>query len=106
MHLMRRFATVLADGGERFLLGHPRVHNGRAQRVAMISSLADAPRKLSHPVAAVAARARRGRGRRRAADGRLGLIYGITGSGKRMTIYAADFRPADIARDVPLLAAA
>ena len=34
-----------------------------------------------------------------------GLIYGITGSGKRMTIYAANFKPADIAHDVPLLAA-
>jgi protein SCO1/2 len=34
-----------------------------------------------------------------------GLIYGITGSGKRTTLYAADFRPADIVHDVPLLAA-
>jgi protein SCO1 len=34
-----------------------------------------------------------------------GLVYGITGSGKRMTIYAASFRPSDIAHDVPLLAA-
>ena len=34
-----------------------------------------------------------------------GLVYGITGSGKRVSIYAADFRPADIAHDVPLLAA-
>jgi protein SCO1 len=34
-----------------------------------------------------------------------GLIYGITGSGKRLTIYAANFRPSDIAHDVPLLAA-
>jgi protein SCO1/2 len=34
-----------------------------------------------------------------------GLIYGITGSGKRMTIYAANFRPSDIAHDAPLLAA-
>ena len=34
-----------------------------------------------------------------------GLIYGITGSGKRLSIYAADFRPAEIAHDVPLLAA-
>jgi protein SCO1/2 len=34
-----------------------------------------------------------------------GLIYGITGSGKRKTIYAASFRPADIAHDVPLLGA-
>ncbi len=34
-----------------------------------------------------------------------GLIYGITGSGKRLTIYASSFRPSDIAHDVPLLAA-
>jgi protein SCO1/2 len=34
-----------------------------------------------------------------------GLIYGVTGSGKRMTIYAASFQPAEIAHDVPLLAA-
>jgi protein SCO1 len=34
-----------------------------------------------------------------------GLIYGITGSGKRETIYAASFQPAEIAHDVPLLAA-
>jgi protein SCO1 len=34
-----------------------------------------------------------------------GLIYGITGSGKRLTIYAANFRPSDIVHDVPLLAA-
>ena len=34
-----------------------------------------------------------------------GLIYGITGSGKRMTIYAANFQPSDIAHDAPLLAA-
>jgi protein SCO1 len=34
-----------------------------------------------------------------------GLIYGITASGKRLDIYAADFRPAEIAHDVPLLAA-
>jgi protein SCO1 len=33
-----------------------------------------------------------------------GLIYGITASGKRMTLYASNFRPADIAHDVPLLA--
>ena len=33
-----------------------------------------------------------------------GLIYGITGSGKRLTIYAANFQPSDIAHDVPLLA--
>ena len=34
-----------------------------------------------------------------------GLVYGITGSGKRLTIYASDFKPAEIAHDVPLLAA-
>jgi protein SCO1 len=34
-----------------------------------------------------------------------GLVYGITGSGKRLTIYAPEFRPAEIAHDVPLLAA-
>jgi protein SCO1 len=34
-----------------------------------------------------------------------GLIYGITGSGKRMTVYAASFQPSEIAHDVPLLAA-
>ena len=34
-----------------------------------------------------------------------GLIYGITGTGKRLTIYAANFKPSDIAHDVPLLAA-
>lgn len=33
-----------------------------------------------------------------------GLVYGITASGKQATIYAANFRPADIAHDVPLLA--
>jgi protein SCO1/2 len=34
-----------------------------------------------------------------------GLIYGITGSGKRATLYSASFKPADVAHDVPLLAA-
>jgi protein SCO1 len=34
-----------------------------------------------------------------------GLVYGITGSGKQATIYAANFRPEDVAHDVPLLAA-
>jgi protein SCO1 len=34
-----------------------------------------------------------------------GLVYGITGSGKRLAIYASDFKPADVAHDVPLLAA-
>jgi protein SCO1/2 len=33
-----------------------------------------------------------------------GLIYGITGSGKRLTLYAPSFQPAEIAHDVPLLA--
>ncbi len=33
-----------------------------------------------------------------------GLIYGITASGKRLSIYAASFKPAEIAHDVPLLA--
>jgi protein SCO1/2 len=33
-----------------------------------------------------------------------GLIYGITGSGKRLTIYAANFQPPEVAHDVPLLA--
>jgi len=34
-----------------------------------------------------------------------GVIYGITASGKRATLYSARFRPADVAHDVPLLAA-
>jgi protein SCO1 len=34
-----------------------------------------------------------------------GLIYGITGSGQRLTLYAASFQPSEIAHDVPLLAA-
>jgi protein SCO1 len=34
-----------------------------------------------------------------------GLVYGITASGKRLTIYASSFLPAEIAHDVPLLAA-
>ncbi|MHB8531590.1 MAG: SCO family protein [Solirubrobacteraceae bacterium] len=34
-----------------------------------------------------------------------GLIYGITASGKRLTLYAANFKPSEIAHDVPLLAA-
>jgi protein SCO1/2 len=33
-----------------------------------------------------------------------GLVYGITASGKQATVYAANFNPADIAHDVPLLA--
>ena len=34
-----------------------------------------------------------------------GLVYGISGSGKRITIYAANFKPSEVAHDVPLLAA-
>jgi protein SCO1 len=34
-----------------------------------------------------------------------GLVYGITASGKRTTLYSASFKPATIAHDVPLLAA-
>jgi protein SCO1 len=34
-----------------------------------------------------------------------GLIYGISASGKRTTLYSPSFRPADVAHDVPLLAA-
>jgi protein SCO1 len=34
-----------------------------------------------------------------------GLVYGITGSGKRLTYYTASFQPSAIAHDVPLLAA-
>ncbi|HEX5853353.1 MAG TPA: SCO family protein [Solirubrobacteraceae bacterium] len=34
-----------------------------------------------------------------------GLIYGVTASGKRLTIYASSFQPRDIVHDVPLLAA-
>jgi protein SCO1 len=34
-----------------------------------------------------------------------GLVYGISGSGRRTTIYAANFIPAEVAHDVPLLAA-
>src|SRR5271165_3930388 len=34
-----------------------------------------------------------------------GLVYGITASGGRLTIYAASFQPSEIAHDVPLLAA-
>jgi protein SCO1/2 len=33
-----------------------------------------------------------------------GLVYGITASGKRLTIYSANFQPSEIAHDVPLLA--
>jgi protein SCO1/2 len=34
-----------------------------------------------------------------------GIIYGITGSGKRLAVYAASFEPSAIAHDVPILAA-
>ncbi len=34
-----------------------------------------------------------------------GLIYGITAKGLRATLYSATFKPADVAHDVPLLAA-
>ncbi len=34
-----------------------------------------------------------------------GLVYGVTGSGKRLTLYASSFQPSEIAHDVPLLIA-
>jgi protein SCO1/2 len=34
-----------------------------------------------------------------------GIVYGITASGKRMTLYQASFEPSEIVHDVPLLAA-
>jgi protein SCO1 len=34
-----------------------------------------------------------------------GLVYGISASGRRTTIYASNFIPAELAHDVPLLAA-
>jgi protein SCO1 len=34
-----------------------------------------------------------------------GLVYGISASGKVTTLYAANFKPSEIAHDVPLLAA-
>jgi protein SCO1/2 len=34
-----------------------------------------------------------------------GLVYGVTASGKRLTVYASSFQPSEIAHDVPLLAA-
>jgi protein SCO1 len=34
-----------------------------------------------------------------------GIVYGITASGKRLTLYAASFQPKEIVHDVPLLAA-
>jgi len=33
------------------------------------------------------------------------LVYGVSGSGKVMTIYPANFKPSDIVHDVPKLAA-
>ena len=33
-----------------------------------------------------------------------GIVYGITGSGKRMAVYAANFAPSDVAHDAPVLA--
>jgi protein SCO1 len=33
-----------------------------------------------------------------------GIIYGVTGSGKRLTVYLSSFLPSEIAHDVPLLA--
>ncbi len=33
-----------------------------------------------------------------------GIVYGITASGERMTLYASSFQPREIAHDVPLLA--
>ena len=32
-----------------------------------------------------------------------GVIYGITASGKRLTLYDSSFEPSEIAHDVPLL---
>ncbi len=34
-----------------------------------------------------------------------GLVYGISASGRRTTVYDANFIPAELAHDVPLLAA-
>jgi hypothetical protein len=33
-----------------------------------------------------------------------GILYGITGSGQRMAVYSANFAPADVAHDTPILA--
>jgi protein SCO1 len=33
-----------------------------------------------------------------------GLVYGITASGKRLTVYDSTFKPSEVAHDVPLLA--
>jgi protein SCO1/2 len=34
-----------------------------------------------------------------------GLVYGVTGSGKKLTVYSPEFKPSEIVHDVPLLAA-
>jgi protein SCO1/2 len=34
-----------------------------------------------------------------------GLVYGVTASGKRLTLYASSFQPSEIVHDVPLLVA-
>jgi protein SCO1 len=34
-----------------------------------------------------------------------GIVYGVTGSGKRLAVYDPEFLPSEIAHDVPLLAA-
>jgi protein SCO1/2 len=34
-----------------------------------------------------------------------GIVYGVTGTGKRLAVYPAEFQPSQIAHDVPLLAA-
>jgi protein SCO1/2 len=34
-----------------------------------------------------------------------GLVYGVTASGKRMTLYASSFQPSEIVHDVPMLVA-
>ena len=34
-----------------------------------------------------------------------GVVYGITASGKRLAVYTPEFKPSEIAHDVPLLAA-
>jgi protein SCO1/2 len=33
-----------------------------------------------------------------------GIVYGVTGSGKRLTLYLSSFQPSEIVHDVPLLA--
>jgi protein SCO1/2 len=34
-----------------------------------------------------------------------GIVYGITGSGKRLSVYSANFAPSAVAHDAPILAA-